>query len=87
MFFPMLKKTISATGKNSFFARVIIVSVTPILIAALNAVIFATRRTLFLLSFHFDPIQVEKMVSQHAFAFLLLTYLVLPPCSMVRANN
>ena len=38
-------------------------------------------------SFFFSPDRVRQLAAQHSFAFLLLTYLVLPPCSMVSERS
>ena len=76
-----------ATGKSSFFTRVMVVSITPIVLAGLNWVVFAARRSFLSCSFFYSPDRVRQLAAQHSFAFLLLTYLVLPPCSMVSQRS
>jgi len=70
-------------NKNSFFYRLYVVSLMPILVALANGAAFLFRWFM-LESSSSSSHDAGDVIAQHTTAFLLLTYLVLPPCSMVQ---
>jgi len=68
------------SGQNSFFNRLYVVFLCPIAAAIAILLVYFIR-------VHMSPASEEqqRLKTQHVAAFLPLTYLVLPPCSMVRA--
>lgn len=87
------------SGHNSFFNRVYVVSLTPIAIALFNLLVYACRAVAVQrrIAKHRRSgkkpdhmalgAQAIRVDSQHAFAFLVLTYMVLPPCSKIQFQS
>jgi hypothetical protein len=75
-------------GKANFFNRVLLVSLFPIGVALINFAVFLFRWLSAVAasrgSLSSSSEKCAKVSSQHMWAFLLLTYMVLPPCSMVQ---
>jgi len=72
------------TGENSFYTKMVVISLVPIMLALLNGFAFALRR----LHASFESAKDRaRVTSQHATAFLVLTYVVLPPCAMVQFRS
>jgi hypothetical protein len=77
-------------GKSNFFNRVLVTSLVPIALAFTNGVIFLVRWFFFFggktSAATATPLAARRasIASQHSSAFLLLTYVVLPTCSMVQ---
>ena len=68
------------SGNNSFLIRVVTTSCIPVVIALLILFVYLARQRMPNLT----PSLRAKIASQHAWAFLFLTYLVLPACSMIQ---
>jgi hypothetical protein len=69
------------SGQSNYFNRVLVVALTPIFLSLVLGVLFVVRRFGALLST--ETQRSTRIANQHAWAFLLLTYCVLPPVSMV----
>lgn len=69
------------SGKSNYFSRVLAMSLGPIIFIMFVGAALGLRLSAAALS---SAERRSEIVSQHAYAFLLVTYLVLPPCAMTQ---
>jgi hypothetical protein len=70
------------SGESSFYGRVYTMSLGPIFVALCNLAVYRFR-----VRCSYITTSDTKLKSQHAYIFLLLTYLVLPPVSMIHFQS
>ena len=69
------------SGETNYYNRVIVVSMGPIAVSFANLIAYLVRRG----QAAFVPIEQKNRVdNQHAFFFLLISYLVLPQCAKLQ---